>query len=126
MAPSLCPQGLAVIHWGKKGHNCFNMYNVTEEYRDLPRQEVGESEIELFFADINEDSFIHLKSHEIGQDMWTLELWWVTFADDDSTRQLPSASRVGLSELRMGESKDYHDSYSDIEEIDYREWIHTA
>lgn len=54
--------------------------NVTEEYRDLPRQKVGESEVEeseveLFFADFNkenfvdidEDSFLHLKSHEIGQ-----------------------------------------------------------
>lgn len=51
------------------------MCNVTEEYRDLPRQKVGVSEVELFFADFNkenfvdidEDSFLHLKSHEIGQ-----------------------------------------------------------
>ncbi|KAG5551577.1 hypothetical protein RHGRI_009848 [Rhododendron griersonianum] len=57
-------------------YNCVNMYNVnTEEYRDLPRQEVGLDSSLLISTKFSLSIsmrilFLHIRSHEIGQDMW--------------------------------------------------------
>lgn len=73
-------EGWLLFTGGEEGHDFITMYNVnTEEYRELPREDIEDCGTGLFsvdfekvlFVHVDEALVLHVKSYERGQVMWS-------------------------------------------------------